>query len=298
MKSSLQNKFNQIQTYCKNWKLTINFQKCETILFRSTIHKGNKDLRKNWKNFNIRGLNDEFIELRTTVRYLGIMLDKFLYFNDHVKYQLAKAQAAFMMWKKLFYSKKINNDVKVICYQAFIRPIITYSCQIWWNISPSTMEKIRLFERKCLRACTNTYRSEQSDYLHYTSNKKLLNIANINRIDMFIVKLIRNHFSRLHFSNNSEIWGCMYPNDAYYERALISGYIPPETFIYLDSRGYIVNSENAPLFYHVYRRATNKKTLFNPLNISDTQLRYCRNISNKDLKELENINKNKYFWLS
>ncbi|KNC20875.1 hypothetical protein FF38_04214 [Lucilia cuprina] len=57
-------------------------------------------------------------------------------------------------------------------YQSLIRPIITYACSIWFNISASNMEKIRIFERKCLRACTSLYRSSEV-YKSYLQKEKL-----------------------------------------------------------------------------------------------------------------------------
>lgn len=80
--------------------------------------------------------------------------------------------------------------------KIIIRPIITYDCPIWFNISPSYMEKLRLFERKYLRACTPKYRSSESNFQKYISNKKLYETANTIRIDNFIICLIRNHIVR------------------------------------------------------------------------------------------------------
>jgi len=204
-----------------------------------------------------------------------------------------------MIWKNLFYSQKIKPEVKIICYKAFIRPILIYACPIWWNISPAYMEKIRLFERKCLRVCLNTYRSAHSDFKHYTSNKTLLDTAQINRIDMFIIKTIKNRFARLpYISENEFIWGCTFPNDKYYQETFKSGYIPPEAFLYLDAKSFIINEENIPIIYHKYRRATNKKIRYEPdLRTENNELRFCTNISTKDIKDINRENKYKYFWL-
>ena len=75
-----------------------------------------------------------------------------------------------------------------MCYQSLIRPIITYGYPIWYNIPASVMEKIRIFERKCTRACLSIYRSEHSGYRKYVKNKKIYDLANIHRIDCHILK--------------------------------------------------------------------------------------------------------------
>lgn len=117
------------------------------------------------------------------------------------------------------------------------------------------MEKIRILERKCLRASLNINRSEHSDYIKYVNNQKLYDKAKIPRIDNFIINLTRDHF--LHASeitDNSLIFGSIYPNSMYFERALTNGFIPPEAFIYLDQKGYIQDKKNVPIIYHFPRQ--------------------------------------------
>ena len=64
----------------------------------------------------------------------------------------------------------MNPRINVIVYQTLIRPKITYGCPIWFNISPSNMEKLRVFERKCLRTCVSKFRSSECNYVRYISN--------------------------------------------------------------------------------------------------------------------------------
>jgi len=49
-----------------------------------------------------------------------------------IKYTLINKKAAqtFMQLKRLFYSKYFYPEVKIICYQLLIRPIIIYGCLI------------------------------------------------------------------------------------------------------------------------------------------------------------------------
>lgn len=121
-----------------------------------------------------------------------------------------------------------------------IRPLLTYGCSIWFNISASLMEKIRTFERKCLRACVNMHRSTESAHLKFICNKKLYDTANIPRIDNYIIYLIREHYLQTSkITQNSLIYGALYPNPMYYETTLITGYTPSEGFLYLDEKGYV-----------------------------------------------------------
>ena len=84
-----------------------------------------------------------------------------------------------------------------------IRPIITYGVPIWWNTNAATMEKFRRFERSCLRAALNLYRSPESNYKHMYSNHVLYKEASIPRIDIFILDLIRNYYNNLTYIPNA-----------------------------------------------------------------------------------------------
>ena len=112
----------------------------------------NSNIRKNWKSFGIKANNNICIPNKGLVNYFGVNLDKFLCFNSHINIQLKKARYAFFGYQKLFFFKCIKPEVKTIMYHTLMRQILTYGCQIWFNISPSYMEKLKVFERKCLRS--------------------------------------------------------------------------------------------------------------------------------------------------
>ena len=76
----------------------------------------------------------------------------------------SSANMSFSILKKLIFSKTLSARVKIICYQALIRPILTYGSYIWFNLCPS----YRVIERKILRACTNIWRTTETQYKHHT----------------------------------------------------------------------------------------------------------------------------------
>ncbi|CAK9806151.1 Probable RNA-directed DNA polymerase from transposon X-element [Anthophora plagiata] len=300
----LQETFNRLQDYFHTWKLKVNINKCETILFRpyiSPISDANNDVRTHASKFHIHDSNnpDNKIPRKNVVRYLGLHLDFKLNYNEHILSQIDKAQKSFLSHKRLFYSKDLDKCVKILCYKLLIRPILTYGCPIWYNISAGTMEKLRIFERKCLRACLGKYRSPESNYKKMISNYKLYEEAKLIRIDLFILKLIRNHWSCVNkVTSNSLIHCSMYPNPLYFAKAMETGYTPPESFIYLDSEGYIQNTENIPIIYHVNRKTYEKKITYNKnIKSSDPNMRFNFKLSSIDLKDKHRQNTKKYWWL-
>jgi hypothetical protein len=293
IQDEMQKMFNLISDYCLVWKLKINYQKCETILFRDTVDKTNYNIKKNWKNFEIKDPNQEALPKRTKVKYLGTILHTNLKQIEQVKYALEKGNKAFMASKKLFYDKRISSRVKIIAYQALIRPTLTYGVQTWYNISASLMEKLRKFERKCIRICINKIRKPETNYQHFFSNKTIYKEANIIRIDNFCIKLIRNHYDRaLKVEVNGLISKIYYHNDEYIKLSMSTGFIAPEHFIYLDSKKYIQGTNHVPILYHYSRRATCKAIEYDPEHIDDIMLLYDQYIPEKDKRI-----KRSYWWL-
>ncbi|CAK9832643.1 RNA-directed DNA polymerase from mobile element jockey [Anthophora retusa] len=304
IKTQLQDIFTKIQDYFHTWRLKINTDKCETILFRpyiSKISNANADVRRHTKHFHLHDAHNPQTKLRNKniVRYLGVHIDYRLNYYNHTNTQIEKAQKAFASHKRLFYCKDLNTHTKIICYKTLIRPILTYACPTWFNISASTMEKIRIFERKCLRACTGKYRTPESNYTKLISNHKLYELANINRIDLHMLKLIRNHWANIRsVKNNSLINSSIYPNTQYHEKTRHTGYIPPEAFIHLDSEGYIQDEDNTPLIYHITRKADDKRILYNTnINLNTVNSRLSCKLSNIDKKDNYRHNTKKYWWL-
>ena len=153
IQTRLQGVFEKVINWYKIWKLGVNSKKCETILFRNTLRKEHEQTKKNWKNFQIKdNLNNIQVPHKRCVKYLGIHLDDLLRYNQHVNIQIEKAKKAFRSLHGLFYSPYLSKKAKTIAYLTIIRPIITYGCPIWWNVSACTMERLRLFERRILRA--------------------------------------------------------------------------------------------------------------------------------------------------
>lgn len=302
IQNKLQTTFNKLEYYFQTWKLSVNVDKCETILFRKPLYLTNRDVKRNYKTFSISSyanLERRVIPHKNMVKYLGVCIDERLHYKTHVYMQLGKATQTFMSLRRLFYSRNLHTEVKVLCYQLLIRPIIAYACCIWFNVSASIMERIRVFERKCLRACLNLNRTAESDYTKYVSNLTLYNTAKIPRIDNFMITLMRDHFAqacRIH--SNSLVYCAIFPNDMYYSKTLDTGYIPPEAFIYLDKLDFIQDANGIPIIYH-YPRHNKVKRITYPIrsDSSDTSLPWKYDMSVPEASCLKSKRyKVRYWW--
>ena len=300
LQERMQITIDKINDYYLTWKLKINPQKCETILFREKLANKSKAFRRTYKTFNIK-INNITIPHQKTVKYLGLNLDERMLLNKHLDIQLDKARKSFLIHSRIFYSKYLNNRIKIICYMLLVRPILTYGCPIWYNVGPHVMEKIRKFERKCIRACTGVYRNERTNYKWFENSKKLYDAAKIPRIDSHIIKLIRDYFANIpKIRNNDLISGAIYPNDEYYKNAILSGHLPPEAFMFLDKTGRIMDKSNIPSIYHLNRKSFDKRITYSQnVDCLNTEVEkvFVMTLPKVDTENRYQLNINKYWWL-
>lgn len=296
IKTRLQNLYNFSLKWYSTWSLKTNPAKSEIILFRPKFKDCIKYIHPKMKHFKIENKDGKHVIQKKIVKYLGINIDNTLKFNKHVKIQLEKAKKAFYAHSKLFYSKHLEKRVKIICYMLLVRPILTYGCQIWYNTVANQMEKLRLFERQCLRVCLRMYKTPESEYKKHYSSQRLYDKAGIIKIDDFIVQLCRDYFYSIrNVEYNPLITSMIYPQNQYFENAMAKGYVPPEAFVYLDSRNYITDKLNNPILYYISRN--NNKILYPPSeNMYDIwdKIRFntARSINSKN-----SYHDKRYWWL-
>lgn len=309
VQAELQLTINKIFNYYTSWKLKVNVDKCETILFRPSIRIAWHKIAKNYKSFCISAdpYSGKKIIHKKEVKYLGVYLDERFLLNSHPLLQLKKARSVYILCARLFQSRALSAKAKIICYLTLIRPILTYGCEIWYNISASLMEKFRVFERRCLRACLGLYRTAASNYTKDVRNLIVYEKANINRIDNFIIKLVRNYFANAaSISCNSLIFPIPYPDDNYIKVALVNGFVPPEAFVFVDRLGLVQNRKAIPLLYHISRHRANKSILYSAYNLQhefatslpvELGYRYDARVPSRDIQEVNKLNYLYCWWL-
>lgn len=296
----LQKLVDKINGLYQIWNLRINPEKCETILISKTTHNFSRAMRIGKNVFNITATKPDSgalinIPHKKIVRYLGLNIDYLLRFHQHIDIQLLKAKKAFKANSRIFYNRNLTKRAKVICYLLLIRPILSYAAPIWWNASASSMEKIRLFERKCLRACLSMYRNPRYNFGRLISNQNLYNAANINRFDCHSIKLCRNYFARMKANPNPDINKLALVNNNWIN-VFESGYFPPQAFTIADQIGIIQDGDNIPIIYHLSRNKAAKKLPTTYDRYERNNSVYSRSIPIKDRDDFHRLNKN-YWWL-
>ncbi|CAG5075185.1 Protein of unknown function [Cotesia congregata] len=161
------------------------------------------------------------------------------------------------------------------------------------------MEKIRVLDRKCIRTCLKVYRSRESNFKKQISNETLYNIANIPRIDNFIIKLTRDYFAKLSSIENKEIKKILEtPDQQIYITNHNSACLPPQAFIYFDKKGIIQDSNNVPTIYHWGRNVANKRINLTTDMIANNKYDpvYSMALPERDKMDFYSLDE-RYWWL-
>ncbi|UYV79488.1 hypothetical protein LAZ67_17002858, partial [Cordylochernes scorpioides] len=134
-----------VNIWCDEWRVELNPQKTEAILFSDKRLKVKKPLED-------LGYPDEPIKWKDSVRYLGVILDQHLTFQEHVQNRINLAKAAQHRLALFLGNKsKLSLHCKRTIYTSIIRPILTYGHPVFITANKTTLKKFESFENQVLK---------------------------------------------------------------------------------------------------------------------------------------------------
>lgn len=195
----LQQHVKKVEQWCANWKIALNADKTQAIIFhpkpQQLIKTGNKQIK-------IQGQDINWIK---TVKYLGITLDSTLKFNTHIENLIKKAYKIKNYLQPLLNRKSklsITNKRKI--YLMVIRPVLTYACPSWGTTNATNKKKLQVLESKVLRQLTASP--------WYITNEQIRQDLKIPPITEFMNRLAIDTFNRIKQNPNPTLAQCQNPN--------------------------------------------------------------------------------------
>lgn len=241
--ATLLNKY--IETLCEyfnKWKVKINPAKGEALIIKG---KG-KNLRPDvhLPQLKIKG---QHIPFTKQIKYLGVIYTQNPNFIQHVNHALKKANHAYHSIRPILCKMRgLSQNIKLLCYKQLIRPVIAYAFPVWSGISAHQMERIRMFERKCIRSCI-TFRRKPDSY-EYINNTDLYSQGNVERIDRFMLQLALKSFKNW---PTDELFQDSIQHDENYLDDPRNKLKPPWYIQHLaDHNRLFDDNHNAPILYH------------------------------------------------
>lgn len=227
-----------LNDYMKKWKISLNADKSEVLVITG---------KNNYKKAVIKADQKEIKNCKR-MKYLGITFTSNFQFNTHMDEIKGKATGAFLALKNVLRPReKMKTDIKLICYKQLIRPVLMYGFPVWFNVSSHQMEKLRIFERKCLRTCTDYHRAPEM-YKHI-KNRELYIKADTERIDRTLVRQALTFYEKLELTENKILKSCGNFEEEYLDHPG-NKFKPPHTLLRLRDNHKLYDSNDKLIYYH------------------------------------------------
>lgn len=180
--------------YFTKWKIQMNCDKTQAIILpynKSYKRRPNRQLQ----------FQNNTIEVKDEVKYLGVIIDKKLNFGKHIEYSRKKANNALRSLRALLNRRSVLcHKNKNLIFKCVLRPILTYASPVWYNAAKCHLKKLQIIQNKCLKIINNKHWRYPTSRLHNESNYELFT--------EFIDRQNLNFFNRAHNSSYEIIREC------------------------------------------------------------------------------------------
>lgn len=196
VKALVQNYLLNLEKWLNKWRLSMSAPKCNYIIFSKST--------KSEDDFKLK-LYNEPITKATTVKFLGIIFDNRLNFDEHLNEMLRKCHSRVNMIKLLSHKYwQLKKDTLKCIYISLIRSIIDYSSFIIPIINQANYNRVKAIQNRSLKSiyklprlmstvevCQHTNMLQIIERAHELNSRYLLNsILNKNPL---IIDLLQDY---------------------------------------------------------------------------------------------------------
>ena len=178
-------------------KLSLNLKKTHFIIFRKSRQKLNLE-----NELFIDGIK---IEMKTHTKFLGVLIDQHLTFEEHCKFIKGKiARGIGILYKG---KKYLNQKSLLNMYYAFIYPYFTYCITVWGNTFSYILDPLMKLQKRALRLVDGARKYDHTAPIF--EKYELLNLRNlyIYCVQIFLYKhhqeILPEVFSHFFEMNNA-----------------------------------------------------------------------------------------------
>lgn len=186
------------------------------------------------------------LQAKNDIRLLGVRVQTNNRFTRHVESRIQKARRAKFHIGGILRNKHVDKRIKCMVYKLYIRPILTYAAPVWCRppaVSAHQMERLRIFERSCLRSAANVHRP-RGQYKHVRIGR-IYSAARCIRIDRFVARNHIRFFAKVKSSSNTKF-------SQIADRPVPGTYPPIDHIRDLHERGLLVQNDQMLLFHQRY----------------------------------------------
>ncbi|XP_066925851.1 uncharacterized protein [Clytia hemisphaerica] len=214
----LNNSANLLNSVFKNFGLTINTSKTETMIingenpntneYPATIISIDGSPLKNVQKFKYLGCHIDYLEPNSG--------------NVEINNRIQISSVKFNELSNLLQNFQINLKTRVKFLNSFVRSRLTYACQNW-NITQNQYDRIdatyRMFLRRMIRNGMKHVNEVENDFRMMISNVRLHEICDTKDVSVFIKNQQRNYVAHvIHMQVNRNVKKLTFNDDKYTKR--------------------------------------------------------------------------------
>lgn len=179
----LNDAFQQVVAWCKDWQMSVNFEK---TVFMCITNKKDK------LSFHYSA-NNIFLSEVTEYKYLGLHITNTLKWDRHIEKVTANA------YRRLFFLRRALKlsipSVRLLAYKTVILPVLDYAAIIWDPYTQANIKKLERVQRKAVRFIYNNYsRTSVTELLKQANLPALTERNRVSRLK-FLFQLINKHYN-------------------------------------------------------------------------------------------------------
>ena len=150
---------------------------------------------------------EEKIEIVNKYKYLGVVLDKKLRFDQHVRYVHGKTYPKMKTLGRVH--SQIGRGMAIYLYKSLINPILTFSDYVYAGISEQDKNKLQVLQNSCIRICLQCDKWTHRNILYKESGIEPLEIQRKQNIVSLVYQgvnqestpFINQLFSQVQYDN-------------------------------------------------------------------------------------------------
>ena len=192
---TLNNELPKISSWFKCNRLSLNLQKTHFINFKT--HNTHSDF------VGLIEIDGIIIEEKKNVKFLGIVLDEYLSWDDHIeKISTSISRCVGVLFKLKQY---LPLKALITIYNTILLPHITY-CNIVWGSYISKNNSILLLQKKAIRLCAGSGFLDHTDPLFYRFHTLKIDDIHALQIALFMYRYhshqLPNTFDNMFYLNS------------------------------------------------------------------------------------------------
>lgn len=150
--------------YFRKWKILVNPSKTQSIFFTRKRRPCFLPQHK----ISVDGVE---VEWETKVRYLGVILDRKLLFNDHVSYIVNKINTTTrILYPFINRKSELNIENKLLILKVIFHAILFYAAPAWHDTSDCHLRRLQVCQNKLLKMFYNLPFYYSTSRLHSQSD--------------------------------------------------------------------------------------------------------------------------------